>query len=79
MSKMVDELWKDWADESSDNYGLSSEQIDALFAHTRKCEEMLGKHEWEVGETDGYWCIECGGGKTYNGHSSDCELAKLIE
>jgi len=48
-----------------------------LLAHTRALEAMLRKHEFVL-ETVYSFCPECSGMKTGNGHSTDCQLAKLL-
>jgi hypothetical protein len=54
--------------------------VDKLLAHARALEAMLMKHEWADKSDDGTrWCPECYGGMTWEGHSPDCQLAKLLD
>lgn len=57
-----------------------STDVKSLLDHARALEAMLKKHEWciEGIYTDSV-CPECGGGRRLNGHSPDCQLAKLLE
>jgi len=52
--------------------------VNALISHTRKLEAMLKKHEFSDNDYMDNFCPSC-----YNyeieGHSPDCELARLIE
>lgn len=73
MSKLVDS----W-DGKFNSIMYSHADVMELLAHTRKCEEMLRKLEWSGSDCIGDYCSFCYEYEK-DGHSPDCELAKLIK
>lgn len=69
MSKVTDDFGYD---------GYDEDDVNELLTHARALEAMLTKHEWILDDHMGNgYCPECG--SKMNGHSPDCELARLIE
>lgn len=58
---------------------VTAKRVDALLTHARALEAMLKKHEWLHLAFRGLTaCPECQQPRLA-GHSTDCQLAKLLE
>ena len=76
---VVEIVWeRDGIVKQNRNVGLYFDwDVEDLITHARALEAMLKKHEFSGGDHS-IWCPECKGYYA-DGHSPDCELARLLE